>query len=697
MKNFILATLAIPMVLFAISDNHIMVDQFGYLPNAPKHAVIREAHNGQFSPDNYTPADSLIVRKVSDSVEVFRNEVTVWNNGVIDTLSGDKGWWFDFSNLTTTGTYELFDPSNNTVSAPFEISNNVYDNLLKDAMRTYYYQRCGIEKAEPFAETPWIDNTPCHLQDTIAHFAFDTSNSNLKRNLSGGWHDAGDYNKYITFLPNVINPLLQAYQSNPYLWSDSTGIPESGNGVPDILDEINYELQWALSMQDTDGKVFLKLGTMNYSGGTPPSSHSNDRFYGHKSSASTITFAAFMAHAAFVFQDIPELTTEAEIYKTAAINAWNAFDITALDTALDNGEVKSGDADMNENAQKLMASAASMWLFASTGDEKYHTYFKDNYNVHNWWAGPYNLYSSQALLYYTTLTNADASTASDIIQDMRSASNGYYLFGFDPDSHLYRSFMPKPQWHWGSNSVQATMGVMNYQFAQYNVDETNRESYLTKALGSLNYLHGINPMGKVYLTAMNDRNAENSVTQLYHSWFADGSSWDSFEDSDGPAPAILVGGPNKNYTGTVAPPAGEPPEKSYADINGTDWQNEITWEITENSITYQAPYINLLSLIIAEYADTGTTAIDKPDHLAYATTKKIKVSSTGKSITIKGMSSEKALIKITDLRGRVVFKKDVQGKAGKLIVLKKQNLATGSYLLSIKTKTMNSCLHLNIF
>jgi hypothetical protein len=61
------------------------------------------------------------------------------------------------------------------------------------------------------------------------------------KNLKGGWFDAGDYNKYVNFAYEPIHDLLLAYVERPYVFGDDYNIPESGNGVPDILDEVKWD------------------------------------------------------------------------------------------------------------------------------------------------------------------------------------------------------------------------------------------------------------------------------------------------------------------------------------------------------------------------------------------------------------------------------------------------------------------------
>jgi hypothetical protein len=77
----------------------------------------------------------------------------------------------------------------------------------------------------------------------------------LNQDLHGGWWDAGDFNKYTSWGASDAIELLHAYAESPSAFSDDTNIPESGNGVPDVLDEVKWELDWLTRMQSADGSV----------------------------------------------------------------------------------------------------------------------------------------------------------------------------------------------------------------------------------------------------------------------------------------------------------------------------------------------------------------------------------------------------------------------------------------------------------
>ncbi|MDW8394598.1 MAG: glycoside hydrolase family 9 protein, partial [Chitinophagales bacterium] len=221
--------------------------------------------------------------------------ITAWGGGATHAQSGDRVWWFDFSSLTIPGSYYVFDVGNNVGSYRFEINDCVYMDVLKHAVRSFYYQRCGVAKTAAHAGAGWAD-AACHIgtqQDTDCRLYNNTAPA-TSRNLSGGWHDAGDYNKYVNFTWGTLIDLLLAYEENPSVWRDDYGIPESGNGIPDLLDEVKFELDWLLKMQQPDGSVLSIVG----GGGTyPPSADVAFRRYGPANTSSALTCAGVFALA----------------------------------------------------------------------------------------------------------------------------------------------------------------------------------------------------------------------------------------------------------------------------------------------------------------------------------------------------------------------------------------------------------------
>jgi hypothetical protein len=414
--------------------------------------------------------------------------------------------------------------------------------------------------------------------------------------------DAGDTNKYVTNTDDALPFLIMAYQLHPSIWSDDTNIPESGNGVPDLLDEINYEIEWLKKMQDDDGGVFIKSGDAWLTEPTALSKQDQPRYYGRKCSSSTIAAAAMYSQAAFAYRDCPSLAGQAAELSSMAEKAWEHFHANQLQTDCDDGEVLCGDADRPVVHQRSVAVRAALWLWLATGKQTYHDYFKGHYTD----ARPFQdgsgcwdsttIQEEDALLFYTKQAGADTSVAQHILDAKLNGDPSNELYGF-ADNDLYRLPLPDGYLWWGSNGIISNYGNMNTNLVEYNLKD-NPASYRQCALETVHWLHGVNGLGKVMLSNMYEQGAENSVNEFYHLWFADGSDWDSLLEPPfvGPPPGFLVGGANRWYGGNRYPPAGEPPAKSYADFNDVEGS---AWEITENSITYQGPYIRLLAYFVA--------------------------------------------------------------------------------------------------
>ena len=327
-------TLFVSIILFSFLNivsakpgkiqKNIKVDQFGYRPGDLKIAVIADPELGFNSNESFTPGQVYEVRKWNDDKVVFTGNITEWNKGAIDYTSGDKGWWFDFSEVSDEGDYYIYDQQMKVASNKFRIAKDVYKNLLRTAMRVFYYQRINEPKEKPCAEEPWIDSAAFvgTNQDREALYVKDKKNKSLAKDLSGGWMDAGDFNKYVTFADSPVNMLLTAYEQNPKIFSDDYNIPESGNGIPDIIDEIKYELDWIKKMQMDDGGLLIKMGNIDYNIASPPSSDRRSRYYGPECSSSSIAAAGMFAHAAIVFSKFPALIDYAADLEKRAVKTW---------------------------------------------------------------------------------------------------------------------------------------------------------------------------------------------------------------------------------------------------------------------------------------------------------------------------------------------------------------------------------------
>ena len=277
-----------------------MVDQFGYLPGQQKIAVLRDPVTGFDNTEAFEPGATLRVVNTANNAVAFTGSATAWNGGATDASSGDRAWLFDFSSVTAAGSYEILDVDRNVRSARFDIGANVYRPVLVQAVRTFFYQRAGHAKATPFAGAGWVD-AASHLgplQDANARRYDAAQDASTERDLRGGWYDAGDYKKYTSWTSEYIVGLLHAYTENPGIWTDDFNIPESGNGVPDLLDEVKWGVDHLVRLQNDDGSVLSIVGMAHAS---PPSSATGPSVYGRASTSATLSAAAAYAQAARVF------------------------------------------------------------------------------------------------------------------------------------------------------------------------------------------------------------------------------------------------------------------------------------------------------------------------------------------------------------------------------------------------------------
>lgn len=586
---------------------YVMVDQFGYRPQDSKVAVIVDPQKGYNAADSYVPGKFIEVRRWTDSSVVYVGSPEKWNNGEIQNSSGDRGFWFDFSTVSEPGHYYLYDADTEQRSHPFLIDQDVYYPILKAAVRMFYYNRSNFAKLAPYAHPRWTDKESFvgPNQDTEAYFVNDKRNKKLVKDVSGGWWDAGDTNKYVTFTASVIHQLIDAYLRNPEAFSDDFDLPESGNGIPDIIDEVKYEIDWLKKMQQEDGGVLIKVGTIDYQTFTPISRDPRPRYYAEACSSSTIITAGHFARVASIYRQFKPLQTEIPELTARAKKAWEWYHNNPKREDCDSQEIKSGDADTSLQQQEGDAVVAAIYLFALTGEAIYNDYIRDHYLQTKPFIddrfSSYIAHHGDALMFYSTLPNSHPEVKAAIIEKKTAeAENDREFYGFHPEQDLYRSYLSDRTYHWGSNGIRGNKASSNYDVVVYNLLPGQEQTYQEIALNTLHYFHGVNPLGVTYLSNMYDYGAEKSVNELYHEWFADKSPWDNALTSpNGAPPGYLVGGPNKKYTGKHPRLKNQPIQKMYADWNNRTLEDK-SWEISEPAIYYQSSYIKLLAHFVGE-------------------------------------------------------------------------------------------------
>lgn len=606
------ATVAAP----ATTVPYIKVDQFGYLTGMSKVAVVVDPQVGYNAAEAFSPglsANQYQVRRWADDISVLSGTLVPWKAGATQVQSGDRGWHFNFSALTTAGSYYVYDTVNKVGSGRFEIGPNVYDAVLKQALRMYYYQRLNTPKVLPYAEAKWTDAAAFEgkNQDRYATSRWAKGNAATARDLSGGWMDAGDTNKYVTFARSAVLRLLDAYRMNPVVFGDNFGLPESGNGVPDVLDEVKWELEFLKRMQNATGTggLFLKVGVDGTAkDATPLSTDTSPRYYLPECTSSTLAGSAMFAAANVVYKGIAsQATYGADLLKRAEA-AWarakvTTFGFTTFQTDCDDLDVRAGDADHDAGEQLDSALLAAISLYEATGKAEYKAFIEGNYTRGEpyrsspWWWSPYSSSNQVALLRFADMAGVSVAVRDDIKRMKGVNDSTLSIDDFKAGTDLYRAHISDNEYNWGHNSLRANAASNNLDFVTFKINPANAAPYREIAEQHLHWLHGANPLGLVMLSNMAAYGAESSVNEIYHGWFHDGSVWDNAKTSaKGPPPGFLSGGPNPNYSGSVAGITNQPRQKAYKDWN-TGWP-ENSWELTEPGIYSQADYVHLLARLM---------------------------------------------------------------------------------------------------
>ena len=157
-----------------------------------KVAIVVDPQIGLNAAESISPGvntNQYQIRRWTDDVVAYSGTLKSWKNGATHTQSGDKGWWFDFSSVKTPGSYYIFDVKNGVGSYRFEIAATVYDDVLKQAGRMFYYQRIGMAKTAPYTNPKWTDAAAyvSANQDPYATSRFNKGVIATQRDLRGGW------------------------------------------------------------------------------------------------------------------------------------------------------------------------------------------------------------------------------------------------------------------------------------------------------------------------------------------------------------------------------------------------------------------------------------------------------------------------------------------------------------------------------
>jgi len=498
----------------------IKINQVGYTTAAEKYTTVSGWYEDM---TGYATGTPFQVKRVSDNAVVHSGTLTLVTN-FDPYVSGEKILSGDFTAVAAPGTYYV-SVAGLPNSPSFQIGDAAYDSLLRDSQRYYYLQRANVALTEPFADG-WA-HPAWHLDDAAARLE---STRRIKDNVSKGWYDAGDFGKYVSPGATAVSDLLWAYEMFPAVFTDGQlGIPESGNGVPDVLDEVRYEVDFLLNMQDTASSGFwsrvfpqTKLDPRYISDiahgltQVKPTSHSG------------ATVAA-LAHASLVFGPIDSSYAAAAL--NAARNGWAYLQSS--------GSVPSPDGPYHDDDDRNDRFWAAAELFRATGEAQFHNYFLANYqNFASAFSASENAHGAtvmelSAFLAYLRADNRDA-TATAWITSRFNQWKGYQLAR--AQGAWRNTSDDATDYYWGSNApmLNTSMDLV----IGTKILGTYDASVLKVVRSNANYVLGTNPLSFSFVSGYGDNALKSVFSNIY-----------SDDGKPGLPPGYLAGGSNQ-YEGT---------------------------------------------------------------------------------------------------------------------------------------------------
>ncbi len=586
----------------------IQVNQVGYLPDQAKHATLVS---------DATTAQAWSLRDSANKV-VATGQSTPKG---VDAGSGDPVHQIDFSSFRTAGTgYTL--TVGDEASFPFDITTSPYAKLRYDSLAFFYHQRSGIPIEAKYVGDTYAraaghlnvapnqgdNNVPCRA-DLNCGYTLD---------VRGGWYDAGDHGKY------VVNGGISAWQVlNTYeravavgdakaLGDGSLKIPEQANGVPDILDEARWEVEFLLKMQAPSGLVHHKIHDANWTAlPTLPAQDAQARRLSAVSTAATLNTAAVAAQAARLWKTIdPTFSAKA---LAAAEKAYTAAKANPNLIADPNDGTGGGSYSDGTVSDEFYWAAAE--LFATTGGAAYRAdvtgsplYKGASLNTRGFdWGSTGPLGDVTLALVPNGLPQADVTAIRSV-------------FTTTADAHLAQiatQGYPAPyqttdgSYDWGSNGLVAN----NAMVLALAHDFTGNAKYREGVYETMGYLLGRNPTSYSYVTGYGDQPVRN----VHH------RHWANQLDATLPTapPGVLSGGPNSALQDPIAARLlpGCKPQKCFVDhieaysLNEVtvNWNSALAWVANwaaEKSATPPAKALCSVDYQVTKWS-TGQTATVK--------------------------------------------------------------------------------------
>ncbi|MEG0564312.1 glycoside hydrolase family 9 protein, partial [Anaerorhabdus sp.] len=485
-------------------------------------------------------------------------------NGLFNDKTGEKNFYGDFTNVLEPGTYQIRSQIVST-SYPFTISDSVYDSTYKDLIKFLTIQRCGYYLDEAYFGA--LGHQVCHEHGALLYE--DQARGGI--DVNGGWHDAGDYGRYVKTGTKTVNDLLFAYMTNPTMFTDDLGIPETGNSVPDILDEARYEIEWLMKMQADWGGVYNKAVTPSFPGDIVPENDKQQMYILPAETTTTADFISTMALASIVYKDIDPAFAERclAVTEKAWANLTGAFEFVELTNpeGFSAGEYRD-DKDIDER----FFAAIAMW--SATNDDKYLDYAKEMLSKDANATSGTSWRDVGAYGSYLFLINDNAKDHKDFYKQV-SENLKYQADTILNIVNVDGYQVSLENYSWGSNGFVANNGIL-LMFA-YNV--FGDENYKQAAVEQVNYLYGKNSLNMSFISGYGQNTPQNMHHRLTKAKNAN-------------LVGVLVGGPDNDREDSFTQALGgnTPPAKVYVDEYLSFSSNEVT-------IYWNGALVNLISQI----------------------------------------------------------------------------------------------------
>lgn len=563
----LVASSLIPISANADTDTSpIRVNQIGYLPGADKIASIVSSSTSPLAWE---------LRKDSGAAAA-QGQTHVYG---MDQASSDHIHHADFSAITEQGTYRLW-VSGLGESVPFVISSDLYPSLPNEAMEYFYFHRMGVDVEAQYLSNPAFAHKALHPGDSSIG-CFSNWCGNERLNVKNSWADAGDFGIYPVNQAISAWTLLNLYERNPEAFPDhSLNIPESGNGIPDILDEVLFGSTFMKGVMPSTGLASHKIHNDNWSAfpvTNIDAENSMNRQAQPPSTNATYAVARNLAHLARLIE--PYNGAEAAEMWGIAKEAWTRAEANpnVLYTSQTPDAPGGGDYDDIRTSDDRYAAAAELYLTAYAFGDSHKSAYQAavTSSPHYREVSQFDWQSTATTGTLSLLSAPNDLSAADVQAMKTNVLNQADGLLATLHGEGYPVLLPGSKgYDWGSNSVIANKMIL----LGYAYDLSQNLNYLKAMHQAMDYFMGNNAMRLSYITGY----GEYYETDTHDRW-----AWGKYQGGVPYPKGWLSGGPNNTVINDSATPTGQPAAKSYAPKNTAP----DAWVSKENTINWNAPLV----------------------------------------------------------------------------------------------------------